>query len=495
MFEEKITPATIATITFRVPLYQRPYAWEAKQVTQLLGDLYEAFQEGQTSGTHADYHIGILSIANTIDDKSRYDLIDGQQRITTLFLIGKAAQAHFPKWGEFLSSERLDLYGREADKRYLGGDDSAECNRRMVDAVRCANEFLDKDAADRGAFAEFIYEHAAFFLSEVPPTYELLDKNQQFVRMNNRGKQLEKHEILKVQLLSKIGAKDEQSKAFGIWNAMISCLMGIKNGQQDELKPLSAILGSEEKGGEAKNEEFLYTSMLTIPEFLLIALARSLGAEEAGKMSFKTDNLLATFSVLASEASIIAFTEVLQKQVELFRSFFIFLSKQDKYEFGGMRDTDTEDKDFDFGDAKIRKPQLIATQSFLYVSTQPQHWMIPAFDWCEKQSRPIRSDEFIYELERIDKSITSQGKREVSPAMDFEEIVAQLGKKRRKFRLETLPHRRKHWGWKPFPTTPNSQKPLVSPTPISAFPLPNRQKATARAARPRQAKNTPKIMD
>ena len=405
MFQKQITPATIGTIAFRIPLYQRPYAWEEPQVSQLLTDLYDAFVESRKSGTISNsYHIGILSVAQTLDDETRYDLIDGQQRITTLMLIGMAARCGFRKWQEFIDSDRLDLYGRAEDKKFLLGDPGANCNKRMAETVRYAQAFLDlKD--DSHEFSEYIYRFAAFFIAEVPSSYSLLDKNQQFVRMNNRGKQLEKHEILKVQLLTVINDEGERTNAFSIWNDMVACLTGIDDGQQDAPKLLRDILAIKDPGNEPAGDEILYTSMLKIPEFLLLALARFLAPEEKAAWTFKTDKLLETFSILNDEKRIIAFSKVLQKQVEIFRSFFIFLSKQEKYEFGGR--SDTEDKDFNFGMSQIGKKRLIAVQSFLHVSTEPHHWMIDAFNWCQSQIRPINSEEFTKELERIDNSLNN----------------------------------------------------------------------------------------
>ena len=417
MFEIALSPAKVASeaTKFRIPLYQRPYAWEEAQVTQLLSDLHQAFSEDP----EADYHIGILSVAPTSDDSARFDLIDGQQRITSLMLIGKAAKAYFDAWNQFLEADRLDLYGREEDKKFLKNEPAAECNRRMVDAVRCAAKFFVNQIDEiktRSAFAEYIYHHAAFFLSEVPSTYSLLDKNLQFVRMNNRGKQLEKHEILKVQLLAKITDERKRKDAFLIWNGMVTGLTGIDDIHQDATKSLREILASKEAGSEPAGKEVLYTSILTIPEFLLIALARFLPPEKQRPGAFNADKLLEIFSDLKEGKSIVQFTEVLKKQVEIFRLFFIILSKQEKYEFGG--ESDTENKDLDFGPNCNGKQRLITVQSFLHVSTEPHHWMIPAFNWCESQARPVRSEEFIKKLEAIDDSLTRDKRRNVSSVSD-----------------------------------------------------------------------------
>jgi uncharacterized protein with ParB-like and HNH nuclease domain len=83
------TPKTINGIKFRIPLYQRPYAWEPVQVEQLLKDLETHLGKCQSKKENEKYYIGILNIGKTESDNNLYDLIDGQQRITTLTLVGK----------------------------------------------------------------------------------------------------------------------------------------------------------------------------------------------------------------------------------------------------------------------------------------------------------------------------------------------------------------------------------------------------------------------
>jgi uncharacterized protein with ParB-like and HNH nuclease domain len=73
---------------YRIPEYQRPYVWENDQVTELLDDISQAL----TTHPESQYFLGSMVLQkNTRDDGStkyeEYDLLDGQQRITTLFLI------------------------------------------------------------------------------------------------------------------------------------------------------------------------------------------------------------------------------------------------------------------------------------------------------------------------------------------------------------------------------------------------------------------------
>ena len=411
-----LTPATIDKTTFRIPLYQRPYAWEGAEVRQLLEDLRENFKK--TPDDH--YHIGILSVAKTSDDKCRFDasfdfdLIDGQQRITTLMLIGKAAKSYWKGWEGFLTHDRLHLYGRKEDQADLLCEIGKEWNLKMKAAACTACEVFEKHD-DAQAFSKCIYEHAAFFLAEVPTGYSLMEKNQQFVRMNNRGKQLEKHEILKVQLIPRID-EQKRNKAFATWNDMANCLTGLGDNENSESaekgESLEAILQATDDGKELNGGEALYTSIVSNPEFLLIALARY--CKEA--ISHNKDKLIETFheKLLRGDdstvaAAIHAFIDVLEKQVKLLEKCFIFISKGGVYEL-----SESEELSLDFGDESNGKKRLIVVQSFLYVSREPHHWLIPAFDWCsEFLEKKVDAEKFISELERIDNALVPDAERKL----------------------------------------------------------------------------------
>ena len=73
---------------FRIPEYQRPYVWEKDQVIELLDDVMQA----RALNPHSQYFLGSMVLRkNSRKEKSltyeEYDLLDGQQRLTTLFLI------------------------------------------------------------------------------------------------------------------------------------------------------------------------------------------------------------------------------------------------------------------------------------------------------------------------------------------------------------------------------------------------------------------------
>ena len=68
-------------ICYEVPPYQRPYSWTRDNVEQLLDDVWEAYVRKD-----AEYFIGSLITIERERDRL-YDVVDGQQRLTTLNLI------------------------------------------------------------------------------------------------------------------------------------------------------------------------------------------------------------------------------------------------------------------------------------------------------------------------------------------------------------------------------------------------------------------------
>lgn len=67
---------------FRVPEYQRPYSWEKEHCEQLFDDINDSSRDNE-------YFIGtiVLQEVEDVGTGKKYDIIDGQQRITTLQIL------------------------------------------------------------------------------------------------------------------------------------------------------------------------------------------------------------------------------------------------------------------------------------------------------------------------------------------------------------------------------------------------------------------------
>ena len=82
-------------LDYLIPLYQRNYAWGEGEISQLIQDVLDCAVKGMQGAEGAqgmadgNYYVGTLVVhSRTMDDGKRvWELIDGQQRFTTLSLL------------------------------------------------------------------------------------------------------------------------------------------------------------------------------------------------------------------------------------------------------------------------------------------------------------------------------------------------------------------------------------------------------------------------
>jgi uncharacterized protein with ParB-like and HNH nuclease domain len=103
----KIIPVShvFDNINYLVPIYQRNYAWGETQIVQLIEDI-----ESSIDRSNKNYFLGNLIVNQT--DNNVYEVIDGQQRLTTLYLLEKYLGIVFAK-------ESLRFEAREKSNRTL----------------------------------------------------------------------------------------------------------------------------------------------------------------------------------------------------------------------------------------------------------------------------------------------------------------------------------------------------------------------------------------
>lgn len=231
----RLTPEVIAEkrIQFRIPLYQRLFAWKPEDVEQLMEDLKNHFNK------HPDdskpYYLGMLTVVN---QEGCLDLIDGQQRITVLALMSISFMRALEnidnklslKWKKVLCDlngiPRIIFNGRSDDYKFLiklvNNEESSYINQKMLDGLLIIEEFLNnnfKDADSLKIFALQVFENLVYFIAELPEHYveNHTSLNEYFEAMNSNGKALEQHEILKVSLLA--DQPDSQKITFTkLWN-------------------------------------------------------------------------------------------------------------------------------------------------------------------------------------------------------------------------------------------------------------------------------------
>ncbi|MGR5448692.1 DUF262 domain-containing protein [Vibrio sp. PNB22_3_1] len=210
---------------FSIPSYQRPYVWSDDDVLLLFRDIKEACRLNEPN-----YFIGtILSSRIEQDGERIYELIDGQQRTTTLMLMTIAfkyagIKSDLAGLAVYTSSNgedkpRLQFSIREQVQQLLGGlaglnnyqvpsketiADNAYLKQMGV-ALDVLTKEVEKlksdDVVSAEAMGDYLYRQVQWVNNIVPPQVDL---NRLFATMNTAGIQLEQADILKAKLFKNI---------------------------------------------------------------------------------------------------------------------------------------------------------------------------------------------------------------------------------------------------------------------------------------------------
>ena len=246
---EKKVIREIFNMWYCIPDYQRAYVWDTDQVRDLLDDTISAYRENK----EAQYFLG--SMVLKINEKSEnnvsyteYELLDSQQRITTVFLILACMRdmlTDYPQYQnalagfvyqaedailqqpermriifnirsdvrDFVNEHIKPLHGTCDDallKEKMQAKDVNTSIRNMANAMLVAHEFLEENKSD-------IIGYLSYFLNKVLMIYvateELQDAFQLFTVLNNRGVKLSSSDILKAENLKELSAADRTSWA------------------------------------------------------------------------------------------------------------------------------------------------------------------------------------------------------------------------------------------------------------------------------------------
>jgi uncharacterized protein with ParB-like and HNH nuclease domain len=117
---------------YKVPDYQREYVWTEKEVHQLLDDIND-----EIDGSAKEYFIGTILVSPT-DIKNHYEVIDGQQRLTTFFLILCALKHLFE--GEKQSQTISGLISTD----YTNSEGETITTLKLDPRYENANELMEK---------------------------------------------------------------------------------------------------------------------------------------------------------------------------------------------------------------------------------------------------------------------------------------------------------------------------------------------------------------
>lgn len=234
---------------FSIPAYQRPYVWGKDQVTDLLDDVVAAMRSSDTD----EYFIGSLVIrpVETLDDTQKAytenELLDGQQRLTTLLLIFAAlrdltedddyrttcADAIFMKGSKAKNIPermRINFQIRDAAQEFLeklkehgktealAAEDDEEIAdisvRNMANTLFEIRQFVEEQDVDVDALIGYLWQKVSLIYVS---TEQLSDAIRLFNVLNNRGIPLRNSDILKSINLDVVSSEKEKAKYALLW--------------------------------------------------------------------------------------------------------------------------------------------------------------------------------------------------------------------------------------------------------------------------------------
>ncbi|MDZ5473283.1 DUF262 domain-containing HNH endonuclease family protein [Bacillus sp. 31A1R] len=192
-------------VKYEIPIYQRNYAWEEKQIEQLIEDIHSS------KGT---YFLGTLIVNQKEADV--YEVIDGQQRLTTLYLLEKYLKIDILKGSLYFearekSNRTLSIIGTEEINDVLEELQSEE----LIRGYKIIEGYFLSEKIDPVSFREKL-NHVQLIRIQVPKN---IDLNHYFEIMNTRGEQLEFHEIVKAKLLSQLSTNEDKKAGSILWDA------------------------------------------------------------------------------------------------------------------------------------------------------------------------------------------------------------------------------------------------------------------------------------
>lgn len=205
-------------VEYVVPIYQRNYAWGKDQIDRLIQDIRDVLPGAES------YYLGSLIVNQA--GPNRFEVIDGQQRLTTLYLISLYLDKQLKEKGipcqisvpEGTLSFEAREKSNETFRRIKNGSDEKEwSSEELINGFKIIDDFFESNFKKNEDYTDFVekLKKVKIVRVQVPKG---IDLNHYFEIMNTRGEQLEPHEIVKARIIGVLGDAQKEIAA-KIWDA------------------------------------------------------------------------------------------------------------------------------------------------------------------------------------------------------------------------------------------------------------------------------------
>lgn len=228
-----------------IPTFQRPYSWTDEQLLQLYYDITNAFENGE------DYFLGNIILAKSRADKSILEIIDGQQRMVTLWLMLKILSVLLPSVPKLKSMIEIESWETSQKQPKI---ESLIYEAKDDEQLKTIIDWEERDfimAAPEGRLyrnAQKLYEWLSEYFSRLPEDeksgfwkyciqslyllpIELSGETSEdaqskaltiFETINNRGLDLEDADIFKAKLYNMAKHEGCQEQMIDRWHELVA---------------------------------------------------------------------------------------------------------------------------------------------------------------------------------------------------------------------------------------------------------------------------------
>lgn len=216
---------TLHTDRYSIPLYQRNYTWGEEQIHRLIHDVLDEAERDDAK----DYFLGNLVVAPPAGPYEPFDVIDGQQRLTTLYILLTRLR-NVPGLGGQVGELQPLIY-EARDKATLalrgivdGAESDDEGRDREDSGILRAISVIDQLLKDPTTSSRFLTPRVIDYLLRRVllirmPIDRTTDLNRYFEIMNTRGAQLSPVDIVKARLLRHLTDPADRALLNHVWTA------------------------------------------------------------------------------------------------------------------------------------------------------------------------------------------------------------------------------------------------------------------------------------
>ncbi|MFP6292983.1 DUF262 domain-containing protein [Helicobacter pylori] len=237
--------ATALVSYYQIPDYQRPYQWTEKNCEKLLDDLFSSYEYYKESGYFCGSLVLIVINTDSETNAETYDIVDGQQRLSTFILLAKVLTTLYNNEvlnktsKDFLEKSLGDTDEKKRERLHFNAmglnakDDFAYAlehfndsqasknknnkNNYLKNAICLKNYLKEKEIKDINDFIKWLYFKVVFIKTTCPNVSMAL---RIFSVLNARGLPLHAIDVFKVELLKKLANKKDQEEFVSRWSTL-----------------------------------------------------------------------------------------------------------------------------------------------------------------------------------------------------------------------------------------------------------------------------------